>query len=258
MDGVQVSGALKKVSRLTSEANQAVYTLNTVLAGLFSSGASIAGDDLSPIPAYMLTIFEASFALWRTHPEYTLKTNEWMTVLLLMNRAVGGYPTVLFPQFALRATQDTLSLGLSVMKRLLEDTRFRACVYQLLDISQPSHIHHVQLIKDPGSIPLNLSPQPENFFRRQLKLGLPNLIFNRSLSAIFGIQANEEEMNLTRDLLAIEPVNPKLLCKLWKLSNMHLWVPGWMRRLSCHPSTRYNRGQPSTTCAIRTDRSPPL
>lgn len=60
VDGVQVSGALKKVSRLTSEANQAVYTLNTIVAGLFSSGASIPGDDLTPTPAYLLTIFEAA------------------------------------------------------------------------------------------------------------------------------------------------------------------------------------------------------
>lgn len=187
VDGVQVSGALKKVSRLTSEANQAIYTLNTVLAGLFSSGAAIAGDDITPIPAYTLTVFEASIALWKAHPEYLSRSNEWMTVLLLMNRSVGGYPTVLFPQFALRATQDTLSLGLSMLKHLLEDTQFRSCVHKLLDISQPSNVDHVQLIKDPGSVPLSLPPQPENFFRRQLKAGLSGLIRNRGLAAIFGI-----------------------------------------------------------------------
>lgn len=104
MDGVQVSGALKKASRLTSEANQAVYTLNTVIAGLFSSGASIAGDDITPLPAYSLTVFEAVVALWRAHPALMGRTNEWMTVLILMNRSVGGFPVVLFPQFALRAT----------------------------------------------------------------------------------------------------------------------------------------------------------
>lgn len=60
VDGVQVSCALKKVSRLTSDADQAIHTLNTVIAGLFSSGTSIAGDDISLIPAYMLTIFEAA------------------------------------------------------------------------------------------------------------------------------------------------------------------------------------------------------
>lgn len=91
VNGVQVSGALKKVSRLTSEANQAVYTLNTIVSGLFSSGASVAGDDTTPIPAYMLTLFESALALWRHHPEYIGMPNEWMTVLLLMNRSVGGY-----------------------------------------------------------------------------------------------------------------------------------------------------------------------
>lgn len=53
VDGVQVSGAPKKVSSLTSEANQAIHTLNTILAGLFSSGASIASADITPLPAYI-------------------------------------------------------------------------------------------------------------------------------------------------------------------------------------------------------------
>lgn len=140
VDGVQVSGALKKVSRLTSEANQAIHTLNTVLAGLFSSGASIAGDDISPIPAYLLTVFETSLTLWRTHPDFLTCSDEWFAVLLMMNRSVGGYPTVHFPQFALRATQETLSLGLSLMKHLMKDHRFRISVYNLLDISRPIRV----------------------------------------------------------------------------------------------------------------------
>lgn len=90
LDGVQVSGTVKKASRLTSEANQAVYTLNTVIAGLFSSGATIAGDDISPIPAYVLTVFEGAMDLWRHYPEYINMPDEWMTVLLMMNRTKGG------------------------------------------------------------------------------------------------------------------------------------------------------------------------
>lgn len=101
-----------------------------------------------------------------------------------MNRSVGGYPTVLYPQFALRATQDSLSWDF-VLKHLMTDPRFRSCVYQLLDISRPSRIDHTQLIKDPSSIPLNLPPQPENMFRRKLKEGLPDLVKNKDLMAVF-------------------------------------------------------------------------
>ena len=110
--------------------------------------------------------------------------------VFMMNRSVGGSPTVLFPQFALRATQDTLSLGLSVMKSLLKNPRFNTHVHSLLDISTPQHVDHVQLIKDPSSIPLNLPSQPENLYRRKLKEGLPSLA---SVAAIFGAQADEEE-----------------------------------------------------------------
>lgn len=160
MDGVMVSSALKKATRLTSEANQAVVTLNTIISGLFSSSASVAGDDTSPSAAYRLTLFEASLVLWKRHPSFENMSNEWMTVLLLMNRSVGGYPTVLFPQFALRATQDTLSLGLSVLKHLLSKTQYSDMVRFLLDITRPEHVDHLQLIKDPGSIPLSIPPQP--------------------------------------------------------------------------------------------------
>ena len=79
---------------------------------------------------------------------------------------------------------------------------------------------HIQLIKDSCSIPLNLPPQPENLFRRKLRVGLPSIVKNRSVSAIFGASADVEEGRLKKDLLAIEPINPKLLCKLWQLSNI--------------------------------------
>lgn len=68
MDGVQVSSALKKVSRLTSEPNQTIYTLNTVLAGLFSSGASIAGHDIYPFSIYADDIRSLSDSLENTSP----------------------------------------------------------------------------------------------------------------------------------------------------------------------------------------------
>lgn len=137
-----------------------------------------------------------------------------------MNRSVGGYPTVLFPQFALRAIQDSLSLGLSLLKHLIKNTRLRSHVYHLLDITTPTRVDHVQLIKVPRSIPLNIPPQPENLFRRRLKEGLHLLVKNKSIAAVFGIKADDEEERLKRDLLAIQPVNPKLLCKLWQLSNI--------------------------------------
>ncbi|CAK1591153.1 unnamed protein product [Parnassius mnemosyne] len=143
-----------------------------------------------------------------------------MMVLLLMNRSVRGYPPMLFPQFATRATQDTLCLGLRLLKHLLKDNRLRMEVHALLDIGRPSHVDHIQLIKDPGSIPLNLPPQPENMFRRRLREGLPAIIKNKEMLAIFNTKAEVEESNLKRDLLAIRPISPKLLCKLWQLSNI--------------------------------------
>ncbi|CAG4938070.1 unnamed protein product [Parnassius apollo] len=73
LDGVQVSGAIKKATRITSEANHTILTINAIIAGLFSSGASIAGDDESPIPAYQLTpsqrnLYGKNRHRWSTNP----------------------------------------------------------------------------------------------------------------------------------------------------------------------------------------------
>ncbi|CAG4957124.1 unnamed protein product [Parnassius apollo] len=160
-----------------------------------------------------MTEFEAAKFLWRRHPGYREKSDEWMTVLLFMNRSVGGYPTVLIPQFAAHASQDTLSLGLSILKYALQNNLFRMEVHSLLDISKPLHVDHIQLIKDLGSIPLNLPPQPENMIRQRLREGLPTIVKNREMLAIFNTKAEAEEETLKKDVLAIRPINPKL-CKI--------------------------------------------
>lgn len=75
----------------------------------------------------------------------------------------GLSPTVLFLQFALQATQDTLCLGLSLLKHLLKDTLFRGSVYQLLDISPPTHVDHVQPLRTQGVF-LLISPHSQKIF----------------------------------------------------------------------------------------------
>lgn len=46
--GVQVSNALKKISRINSKANQTIPTFNWKISGMFSAGSSTAGEDHVP------------------------------------------------------------------------------------------------------------------------------------------------------------------------------------------------------------------
>lgn len=64
--GIQVSGCLKRISRLASEANQTIPTLSGDLAGIFSTGATSAAEDSTPIYAYFATIVEASLRMLHT------------------------------------------------------------------------------------------------------------------------------------------------------------------------------------------------
>lgn len=59
--GVQVSSAIKKISRVNSEANQTIPTFNGKIAGMFSAGSSAAGEDHVPYMAYYVTCVETSY-----------------------------------------------------------------------------------------------------------------------------------------------------------------------------------------------------
>lgn len=57
---VQVSTALKKISRVNSEANQTIPTFNGKIAGMFSAGSSAVGEDHVPYWAYYVTCVETA------------------------------------------------------------------------------------------------------------------------------------------------------------------------------------------------------
>jgi len=61
--GAQVSGCCKRITRLTSEANQVIPSLNGDLAGIFSTGATAAAED-TPRASYFCTVVEAALSLF--------------------------------------------------------------------------------------------------------------------------------------------------------------------------------------------------
>ncbi|KAJ2954234.1 hypothetical protein O0L34_g2479 [Tuta absoluta] len=219
-DGAQVSCSLKKISRVTSEANQTLPTLNTLLSGMFACGASCANEDYSPVPSYVTTILEATVLMYRKYPWMMKRPVEWMTVLWSMSRAVGGYPVSLLPQFMTRAVQDPLSCNLHLLRTLLRSPAHSAHVRALINLTKPAHVDHLSLIKDPPSIPLNIPPQPENMIRNQVKTGLGNIIKNEQVAYLFSRDSSESEETLKQDILAITLHHPKLMNRLWQLSNL--------------------------------------
>lgn len=94
---VQVSNALKKISRVNSKANQTIPTFNGKLSGMFSAGSSAAGEDHVPYWAYYVTCVETAHHIRRHMSFLQRQPIENTTSLLLIGRVLGGLPVVIYP-----------------------------------------------------------------------------------------------------------------------------------------------------------------
>lgn len=219
--GSQVSGALKKISRLASEANQVIPSLNSDLSGFFSTGAAAAAEDTTPRTSYYCTLVEASLRLWQDNP--WLKKERWETTccLLLLTRTLGGYPITIYSQFCTRAVQDVLSTNLHLIRTCLKDRTLQDHISRFVTL-RAGRVDFLSFVKDPQSLPLAIPVQPENFVRQEVKKGLADFIVNKDIKPLFTLDADREQKILVEDLRAIKPCNPRLLNKLHALSNIGL------------------------------------
>jgi len=65
-----VDGALKLVSRIPGDANMTIPTLRAKLSGLYSTGASAAGNDYVAVPSFFVSTFEAISLLSRENAQF--------------------------------------------------------------------------------------------------------------------------------------------------------------------------------------------
>lgn len=162
-NGVQVSTVLKKISRLASEANQVVLTLNGDLSGLYSTGSSAASYDVTP--TYTCTMFEAAHMLRRCIPWLKEKDDSHSISLVTTSRTLGGFPVTSYPNFCMRAIQDPLTFGLQLARTILRDPVVRTGVSTYITLQEKSRIEFESLIKDPSSLPLSTQLQSEHHLR---------------------------------------------------------------------------------------------
>lgn len=218
--GIQVSGCLKKISRLASEANQTIPTLLGDLAGIFSTGATSAAEDSTPIYAYFTTIVETSLRMLHTQEWLNKEPREYLCCIFLVTRCLGGYPITIYSQFCTRV-QDVLSSNLHLVRTVLKDPILGKHIARIAQLAMGKK-DFISLIQDPQSLPLNIPVQSENFLKREVKKGLDGIVVNKDLRALFDINTEEEKNNLISDLSNIKPCNPRLINKLYALSNIGL------------------------------------
>lgn len=146
---------------------------------------------------------------------------EYTCCLLLITRSLGGYPITIYSQFCTRAVQDVLSTNLHLVRTALRDPLLKHHMARVVNID-PGKKDFLSLVKDPQSLPLRLPVQPENYIKREVRSGLTTFIINKTVLPLFIEEASSSQEVLIRDLASIRPCNPKLLNKLYSLSNVGL------------------------------------
>ncbi|DAZ87892.1 TPA_asm: hypothetical protein [Girado virus 1] len=216
--GLEISSTIKKVIRLGLDINDGIYTFSNALASIFSSGISIAGTDVIPDLAYYMSVFEASFLLDQVTNGYL--TLQKLIISMLISRELGGYPIVIYSLFTMKGNMDPLTNSVSLVKTLIENSNYSGLVLRFLDLRPSPNRDYLLLIKDPFSLNIGVPKQIENIIRS--KNEVPKIIKNQEILHLFSQDIDTEEENLIKDLLSIQPCNPRLYNYLYKLSNVSL------------------------------------
>lgn len=170
---------------MTREANQTFPSFNGDIAGIYSAGVAAAQNDHLPNPAYWWTILEASIAATGRFSILKKYPVEYMTCLLSVPRALGGWPIILFTNFAIRSVQDQLTSSLHMWRTLMMCSIHRPHILRIattrMKVSDPS-----MLIKDPQALPLIIPKQPENYVKSKIAEVLPKMIRKKNNFCTWG------------------------------------------------------------------------
>ena len=90
-----MTNALKKISRIASEANQTLPTWNTTLSSVYSTGAAAALEDQVCYGAYRLAVFEALHYMSTHHKDLLKVDNNRIRYIMQTPRILGGVSDLL-------------------------------------------------------------------------------------------------------------------------------------------------------------------
>ncbi len=160
--GSQVSCAIKRITRIASEANQTVPVFNGDLSRMFSTGATAAGEDHKPDYSYLTTCVEALHHIRREFSWLKEQPLGVSTASLLVSRVLGGLPISLYAQFCIRGIQDPLPSNSRLLQTAMKDNLLRPFLGVWASLTPKRGApDYLSLIKDPVSLPLSMPPQPE-------------------------------------------------------------------------------------------------
>ena len=97
IDGKKVTFGIKRATRIGTESQENIPTLNTKISGIYSTGVASASNSLTPAASYITTCVEVLYTLRERMGLDSSLPVERMITLLLLNRQAGGLKMSLYP-----------------------------------------------------------------------------------------------------------------------------------------------------------------
>lgn len=219
INGKRVSQALKKASRVGSESQETIPSINTKLSGIYASAIAVSAECSTPTAGFILALIETGLAM-RTRGFTGDKSQ--LAAALMLTRQLGGLKTSPYASFCIRGINDTATIGVSVMQTLIERKEEFPGLYNALHTVpvEFGKLNWSQLFKDPYSLPYSRPRDADSAMRDLVSEILPAVAQNKRIKSLVSASAIEQESALVDSLKTMTPMSLKLCASIYELSNV--------------------------------------
>ena len=102
IDGKLITFEIKRATRIGTESQENIPSINTKVSGCCVTGVASAGDGLTPVPAYFVTCVEVLYSI----RERIARPIPVERMVVMFNRQAGGLKMSLYSPFCIRGIDD--------------------------------------------------------------------------------------------------------------------------------------------------------
>ncbi|APG78838.1 RNA-dependent RNA polymerase [Wenling crustacean virus 12] len=219
LDGKKVSAAIKRCSRIGTDSQEALPSLNSRVGGIHATAIACAGESVCPIPAYAVAQYESGLQIL-SHSDFQPDVPR-LSAVLLTTRAFGGLKISGYSSYALRGNLDPLCSNIHIFKTAKRMSYLHPKPWKGLQ-SMPQKILDTDfevVLKDPYALSFSSPKDAELWLRDIVSDALPSIVQNLALKVLFSSNHDVAKAALVEDLEKIEPVSLKLLAAIYQYGN---------------------------------------
>ena len=222
VNGKKVTFGIKRATRIGTESQENIPSLNTKISGICSTGVASAADSLTPAASYITTCVEVLYTLLDRIPPDSELPFERMVVLLLLNMQAGGLKMSLYPAFCMRGMDDSLPICISLWRTMEERGTYRHILRSMRALPCAiGKMDWAQVVKDPYSVPISRPKDADHGIKTlvtgALQAETKNLYVRNLLNGTFRDRQDEA---IVETLSSMQPMCLKLAASIYEKCNV--------------------------------------